>query len=95
MNTKILDADAETGTLFLEREVWDMEALQYRKIRTRAVWNAAAGLYEETETETSRSIRDFGSGVGFGRGASARKKRICRLRTRIGKRELPDFCPLD
>lgn len=62
MNTKVLDADAETGTLFLEREVWDREALQYRKIRTRAVWNAAAGLYEETETATDRSIREFESG---------------------------------
>ena len=63
MNTKILDADAETGTLFLEREVWERDALQYRKIRTKAVWNAAAGLYEETETATGRSIREFGSGV--------------------------------
>lgn len=62
MNTKVLDADAEIGTLFLEREVWDREALQYRKIRTRAVWNAAAGLYEETETATGRSIREFESG---------------------------------
>ena len=63
MNTKILDADAETSTLFLEREVWERDALQYRKIRTKAVWNAAAGLYEETETATGRSIREFGSGV--------------------------------
>ena len=47
MGTKVLDADAETGTLFLEREVWDRDALQYRKIRTKAAWNAAVGLYEK------------------------------------------------
>ncbi len=65
MDTKVLDADVESGTLYLEREVWNTEERQSEKVRTKAVWNADAGLYEEVELETGKNINEFDSGIGW------------------------------
>ncbi|MCM1222801.1 MAG: hypothetical protein NC548_50925 [Lachnospiraceae bacterium] len=62
--TKVLDADVESGTLYLERDVWNAEERQYRKVHTKAVWNEESGMYEETELETGRNINEFDSGIG-------------------------------
>lgn len=64
MKTKVLDADVKSGTLYLEREVWNKSERQYEKVRTKAVWNKKAGIYEETELETGRDISEFESGRG-------------------------------
>lgn len=63
MDTKVLDVDLESGTLYLERRVWNMAERQAEKVRTKAVWNADTGVYEETELETGRNINEFDSGI--------------------------------
>ena len=62
MKTKVLDADARSGTLYLEREVWNKAERQYKKVRTKAVWNKKTGIYDETELETGRNISEFETG---------------------------------